>query len=127
MEQAEPQAVIESYMEAFEAKDLPRCLAFFDDEAEVEFMFSNYRGKQAIEEWHQERFDAGIQVSSFEVVEAEEDTVVVHLDGTSRRLQMFKIPSLKGTGTFRIERGQIQEARFAARKGFAGNMNWLFR
>jgi hypothetical protein len=127
MQHENPQAVIEAYLQAFESRDIPACLSFYGDDAVVEFMSGTYRGKQAIEDWHKERFEAGLQILELDGINVDGDEVVVELVATSKRLKTFRINSLKGTGTFQVDDGQIKQAQFAARKGFAGNMSWLFR
>jgi hypothetical protein len=126
MQDLDPRAVVEAYIATFESGDVPQCVGFFTQDAVIEFGLGTYRGKQAIEEWHRERFDADLQLISLDGIEAEGDTVVIQVVGTSRRLRSFRIDSLKGTGTFLILEGKIKEARFAPSAGFAGHMNWLF-
>lgn len=127
MQETDPRAVIEAYLQAFEARDVPQCVAFYAEDAVIEFAFGTYRGKQAIEDWHKERFDAGLQLISLDSIEVEGDTVVIQVVATSRRLKSFRINSLKGTGTFLVQEGKIKGAKFAPRKGFAGHMHWQFR
>jgi len=127
MQDTDPQAVIEAYLQTFDAEDMSQCVEFYTEDAVIEFAFGTYRGKQAIEGWHKERFDADVHLVSLDSIEAEGDTVVIQVVATSRRLKRFRIDSLKGTGMFLVREGKIKEARFAPRRGFADHMNWLFR
>jgi hypothetical protein len=127
MHETGPQAVIEAYLQTFKAEDASRCIEFFTEDAVVEFASGTYLGKQAIEGWHKERFDAGLQLIGIESIQVEGDTVVIQVVATSLRLKRFRIDSLKGTGTFLVQEGKIREAKFAPRTGFADHMSWLFR
>lgn len=118
---------VEAYFEAFEAKDVDRCVEFYAPDAVVDFAFTTHSGHEAIRTWHQERFDAGLEIIELENVTVTGSEVLLHIVATSRVLKNFKINSLKGSATFQFEDDQIKSAKFAARKGFAGNMSWLFK
>ena len=127
MRESTQQAMIEAYVTAFRERDLPQCMSFYSEDATVKFIFGTYRGKQAIEKWHEDRFANDLQLINLENVSVDGETIVVHLHATSRRLKLFGIKSVKGTGTFLIQDGHIKEAKFAPRKGVASHMDWQFR
>ncbi|GAB4558283.1 MAG: hypothetical protein Kow0047_03260 [Anaerolineae bacterium] len=109
-------AVLNSYLEAIEARDLDRCMSFYTDDAVVHFGMGVYRGAKSITDWHRERFDADLHVLEMDRVEAGQDQVTCELVVTSRRLKAWRINTLRGKGTFTFRDGKIAEARF----GLAG-------
>ncbi len=122
-----PAAVVEAYRAAFERKDLATCVGLFDDDATIRFLFSTYRGKAAIEEWHAARFAAEVEILSVDGMKVDGEIVELLAAATSAPLRRFRIPKVKGKVTFRVREGRITEARFAPRAGVASHMDWQFR
>jgi hypothetical protein len=117
VEEMDPRTVVEAYLQAFDARDLPRCMEFYDDDASLTFGLALFRGRQAIEQWHKDRFAADMRILQLEDIEAHADTVVIRAVVTSKKLRLFKVASLGGTGTFLIQRGKIKEVRFEGQIG----------
>jgi len=109
------QTLIDSYLEAFRARDLDRCMSFFDDEATLKFVSGVYNGRQPIEDWHKERFAADLKILSIDSVNVDGDTVKVDLMLASKRLQFFRLPSLAARATIRLDNNKIREAHFGPR------------
>jgi hypothetical protein len=107
--------VVRAYLDAFAARDLARCLERFAPAATLHFAGGVYRGREAIEDWHQERFKADLRLIRLDDIRAEGELVVVEATATSRRLQLFKIDSLAGLVTFRLDEDLIVEAEFGLR------------
>lgn len=124
MEEMDPRTVVEAYLQAFNARDLPGCIEFYDDDASLTFGPGFFRGRQAIEQWHKDRFAADMRLLELEDIEVRGDTVVVRGVATSKRLRAFKIGSLGGTGTFLIQQGKIKELRFEGRIGASTQIEW---
>lgn len=119
--------LVRAYREAFDRRDLAACVGYFDEDATIRFLFSTYHGRDAIEQWHSDRFAADVQLVGMETVRAEGDTVSVDAQATSKRLRLFRIDKVKGTVTFRVRDGRFAEAKFAARMGSSGHLDWQFR
>lgn len=117
MEEMDPRTVVEAYLQAFDARDLPRCIEFYDDDASLRFGPGLFQGKQDIEQWHKDRFAADMRIVELEDIEVHGETVIVRGLVASKRLRIFKIRSLGGTGTFLIRQGEIEEVRFEGRLG----------
>ena len=79
----------------------------------IRFEDALYRGKQAIEEWHKERFVADLRVLDIEEVRPEGNEVIVTLIVASKNLKVWNINRLNGTIAFLFHEGKIQEARFS--------------
>lgn len=109
------QALIDSYLEAFRARDLDRCVGYFDDNASLKFVSGVYNGRQAIEDWHKERFAAELKILSIDSVNVDGDTVKIDLMLASKRLQFFRLPSLAARATIRLDNNKIKEAHFGPR------------
>lgn len=112
------QEVVNNYLEAFEARDLTRCLAFFNDDAVLYFTTGRFPGKKAIEQWHQDRFKGGMRIKEIEEVEIQDNTVVVHAVATSPKLKLVRIDDLRGTASFVINQGKFSEVRMGLRRGY---------
>ena len=113
----ELKAAAQAYLEAFEARDLPSCLSFYADDATLLFQTALYKGREALETWHKERFSADLHLVRLERMTVEHDRIVIEAVGTSNRLRAWKIASISGRVTLSFEGGKIREARFAARMG----------
>jgi hypothetical protein len=120
-------AMVDAYRRNFEGRDLAGCVAFFADDAVIKFLFGSYQGRQAIEDWHRDRFDADVRILRIEGMAVEPGKVAVHAVATSRRLKQFRIGEVKGTLTFRIEDGRFKEAVLSARKGVPSHLDWQFQ
>jgi hypothetical protein len=107
--------VVRAYLDAFAARDLPGCLERYAPTATIHFAGGVYRGPEAIEDWHRERFKADLRLVHLEDIRDEGELVVVEATATSRRLQLFKIDSLAGLVTFRLDDNLIVEAEFGLR------------
>ncbi|MEA3337606.1 MAG: nuclear transport factor 2 family protein [Chloroflexota bacterium] len=111
----ELQALAMDYLEAFEARDLERCVAFYDDSATVVFHVGRYEGKEAITTWHQDRFGADLQLLSMDGTSALGDTVTIDATATSKRLKAWRIPSLAAKVEFTFDGDLITYAKFGLR------------
>jgi hypothetical protein len=109
------ETVLRSYLEAFEARDLARCLQFFAEDATIGFHVSAFRGRRGVEEWHRARFAAEARVVRIDRMTIEADRAVVDAVATSRTLEAWKVGELKGRVRFFFEGGRIVRAEFALR------------
>ncbi len=121
------QKIVLDYQDAFKQRDLAKCMSFFCDDATVKFLFATYKGCKAIAKWHEDRFDANLQLLNLESIQVDRNKVVLNLTATSKRLDTFNIKSMKGTGTYIIENGLIAKVTYSPRRGIASHMDWHFR
>jgi len=125
MQEIDPRTVVEAYLQAFEARDLPRCLDFYDEDATLTFGPGGvFRGQKSIEQWHKDRFAADFRLLSLEEIEVNGDTVTIRGVATSRKLKAFKINTLGGKGTFLIQAGKIKKAQLEGRVGASTHIEW---
>ena len=80
-----------------------------------EFQSGIFKGREAIAEWHRDRFAAGFQVVDLERVTATGETVVVEAAIASARLRAWKISKLGGKATLVFDAGLIKEVRMTPR------------
>lgn len=121
----DPKGIAEAYMQAFEARDLGRCVDFYDPGATLFFGPGGvFRGIQSIEQWHKDRFAADFRLLGVGEIEVDGDTVTIQGIATSRKLRAFKINSLGGKGTFTIQAGKITKAHFEGRLGASTTIEW---
>ena len=106
---------VDSYLAAFEARDVDACLAFFDAEAKLDFQLSMFEGKEAIEAWHRDRFAANLRLVKLERITVRRDTVTIDAVAASDRLSAWNVPALPGRVTLQFADGKIVKCRFAAR------------
>jgi hypothetical protein len=107
--------IVRDYLDAFEGRNLEKCLDFYRDDAYIKFHLGNYNGKGAVEQWHRDRFDADMHMLDLEKISIDGNRVTVHGVITSEKLRAWKIKSLSGSVTFLFEDGKIREAKFAMR------------
>lgn len=104
-----------AYLMAFEARDIDQCMTFYDDDASVSFVQSDYKGKEQIEEWHKERFAADLRVVRLEKVTVDGNTVVLAAVVTSKRLKAWKLNAIHGTVTTLFKGSKIKDLKFGMR------------
>jgi hypothetical protein len=105
----------DSYLAAFEARDLEGCLAFFDDAAKLDFQMAMFEGKEAIEAWHRDRFAANLRLVKLERITIRRETVTIDAVAASDRLAAWNVQALPGRVTLQFANGKIVSCRFAAR------------
>lgn len=113
--QADLKALAQAYLDAFDAQDLERCLGFFNDNATIDFNMTNYSGRQAITDWHKDRFAANLKLVRLNKITVNGDTVVVDAVATSKRLAAWKVKAISGRVTMRFADGKIISGKLAAR------------
>jgi len=119
----DPQKVVEAYLQAFEARDLSRCVEFYDEEGLLifgppAFGLGRFRGKEAIEQWHKDRFAGGMRVVKVEDIQVNSDTVTVKAVASSPVLKAIQLDDFRGTASFIIRQGKIKEVRLGLRTGY---------
>lgn len=112
---ADLEALTREYLAAFDARDLEKCLTFFDDGATIDFQNVEYEGRESIAEWHQERFQANLRLNKIDNVRVKGNTVTVDAVASSDRLAAWKISSLKSRIEAKFEDGKIREVKLTAR------------
>ena len=110
-------ARVKAYLEAFDARNLTQCLDFYADDAVLTFHTGVYKGRQAIETWHKERFAADLRLIRLEGIAVRGNTATVEGTAASNRLRAWRISSINGIITFVFENDKVREAKFAARMG----------
>jgi hypothetical protein len=108
-------ALAQAYLDAFHARDLDRCLEFFTDDASIDFNKTMYTGRQAIGEWHKDRFAADLKMVKMTSMTEAGDTVVVDGAIASKRLAAWRVTAVSGRVTIRFVNGKIQSGKLAPR------------
>jgi hypothetical protein len=109
------EAIVKHYLEAFDNRDLSKCLEFFAEDARIDFAMGVYKGSKAIEEWHSKRFEADLRVLRVERIQTKGDAVTVDAIVTSKVAKAWKFPSVAGAVTFVFDQGKIKEGKFQLR------------
>lgn len=112
------QSRVREYLEAFHARDLDRCMSAFAGDAVIHFHTSTFSGRDALVEWHKERFVADLRMEKLEAISTRGDTVTVEASATSKRLRAWKLNSVSGSMAVRFADGRIQELRFGVNLDF---------
>jgi uncharacterized protein (TIGR02246 family) len=115
MQEVSVQDVVKEYMAAFEARDLDRCLSFFNDDATLEFVTATYHGKTQLAEWHNTRFSADVKITNLDDIKVDGEVVTINGVITSKRLKAWRINHLSGKAIFRVRNGKISELKFGLR------------
>jgi len=124
MEEIDLKTIVEAYLQAFDARDMPRCMTFYDEDATLTFGPGSFQGKKAIERWHKDRFAADMRLVKLEEIEVQSNTVIVQGVATSRLLKRLKVGTLSGTATFQLQGDKIKELAFDARIGASTEIGW---
>jgi ketosteroid isomerase-like protein len=115
-------ALAESYLEAFHARDLDRCMEFFTDDSNVDFNMTMYTGRQAITDWHKDRFAADLKMVKKNSVSVDGDTVTIDGAITSKRLSAWRVKALSGRVTILFANGKIKNGKLSPRMTNPFNM-----
>lgn len=113
--EADLKALAEAYLDAFHKRDLDRCVDFFSDDASIDFNMTAYKGRQAIVDWHKDRFEADLKMLRLNNITVKGDTVTVDGVATSKRLVAWKAKSIAGRVTMRFVDGKIKSGKLSAR------------
>lgn len=116
--------IVEDYLQAFDTRDISKCLEFYHEDATLRFGPGLFQGRQSIEQWHKARFAADMRIIELEEIEVLNNTVVVQGVVTSKRLKAFKIGTLAGRGTFVFQQDRIKELEFEGRIGASAQIEW---
>lgn len=112
MQTADPKVIVQSYLDAFSARDLPRCVEFYSDDAKIHFPPTSYQGREPVTSWHKGRFDANAQLARIDNIAADGEVVTVQGAITSKRLKAWRIGQLAGRALFTVRDSKITELRF---------------
>jgi hypothetical protein len=115
LDEAAMRAAVDSYLAAFDARDVEGCLAFFDEAATLDFQMSMFEGRDAIEAWHRDRFAANLRLIKLERITIRRETVTIDAVAASDRLAAWNVHALPGRVTLQFANGKIVNCRFAAR------------
>ena len=116
MSETDLMAVVRDYLAAMENRDMEACLAFFTDDAEIDFQEGRFVGQEGVREWHEDRFLADLRLLEIEEMRREEtDRVEVDVVVASEALRVWRMDRLAGTVTFAFRGDKIQEATFGLR------------
>jgi ketosteroid isomerase-like protein len=123
MQETGHEGIVRAYLQAFEERDLERCMAFYHHDGllvfgPAAFGLGQFRGSEAIEQWHRDRFSGGMRVTEIDEVTVEGDTVTVKAVATSPVLKSIHLDDFRGTATFVLEEGLIRELRMGLRRGY---------
>ena len=120
--QIDLKALAEAYLEAFHARDLERCMEFFTEDSNVDFNMTMYTGRQAITDWHKDRFAADLKMVKKNSVTVNGDTVTIDGAISSKRLSAWRVKALSGRVTMRFEDGKIKNGKLSPRMTNPFNM-----
>ena len=113
--EADLKALAEAYLDAFHKRDLERCVEFFSEDATIDFNMTAYKGRQAVIDWHKDRFEADLKMLRLNNITVKGDTVTVDGVATSKRLVAWKAKSIAGRVTMRFVDGKIKSGKLSAR------------
>ena len=109
------ETIIKAYFEAFEQRDLARCVEFYAEDARIDFVRGIFQGMQDIEQWHKDRFKADVEVSRIDEIKLDGETVTVDMVGTSKVARAWKLNKVAGRGAFTFDQGKIKDVKFSLR------------
>lgn len=108
--------LVRAYLAVLDERNLEACLAYFTDDAEIDFQDGRFVGLEGVREWHEERFLADLRLTEIEDMRLEaDDKVVVDAVVTSNTLRAWRIDNLTGTVTFSFRGEKIRAASFGLR------------
>ena len=111
------EALARGYLEAFEARDLAGCMAFYLPDSVVYFGPGTYACGPAIEEWHKDRFAADLRLTQLQDVTRHGETVTANVVATSDKIRAWGLDRLEATVAITFQEDRVREARFSMREG----------
>ncbi len=115
MTEIDLQSRVREYLEAFDGRNLDKCLDLYADDAVLNFQNSVYAGRESITDWHRERFEADLRLVRLDNIFTDGETVTLEGVATSNRLRAWKIKSVNGVMTVRFAGDKIQELSFGVK------------
>lgn len=113
--ETELKALAKAYLDAFDAQDVARCMEFFTEDSSIDFNTTVYTGRQAIEAWHKDRFEANLKMVNLKGVSVKGDTVTVDGTVSSKRLAAWRIKALNGRVIMKFADGKIKYGKLSPR------------
>jgi hypothetical protein len=107
------ESIARDYLEALRNRDVTRCMELYADDAVISAMNGDFRGKAEIEKWHKDRFEAELEILRVHQITSKDDSVTVDGVVTTKRLRFWRIDSVRGTTTLKIDKGRIKGVTFA--------------
>jgi ketosteroid isomerase-like protein len=108
-------ATVQEYLEAYDRRDLDRCIQFFAEDATIRFAMGTFRGRQAIEEWHKDRFAADMRVLGVDEIRVQNDKVIVDLVAASNTSRAWGFDAVDARVTVTFRQGKVRQAEFGLR------------
>jgi hypothetical protein len=106
---------VKAYLEAYDERDLDGCLDFFAEDAIINFAMGVFRGRPAIEEWHQDRFKADLRITRIDKIKVKGEKVTVDGVITSKTAKAWGFDSVAGRATLQFQNGKIRQVKFGLR------------
>ena len=103
---------VEEFVDAFEARDLDRCLCFFTDDACVHFLGDDHAGKEALRSWLQERFDANLRIVKLRGIDVDGNRAILRGELDSDRIRAWPASSISGIMTIEFEGDLFKDIEF---------------
>ncbi|MEW6442568.1 MAG: nuclear transport factor 2 family protein [bacterium] len=117
MTERDLKAVALAYLEAFDRRDLERCMEFFVSDAVIHFGPGVYAGRDAILEWHRDRFEADLRLTRLDRVVLEGDTVSANVNAVSDKIKLYGVDSVDAKVSLAFRGEKIREAYFSLLQG----------
>jgi hypothetical protein len=108
-------SLVKSYLDAFEARDVDRCMTFFTEESSIDFQNTVYKGLEQVRDWHKDRFEANLRLTKLEGILVKGNTVKVDCVAASDRLSAWNVKALPGRLTVKFDGDKVKEGKLEAR------------
>lgn len=115
MQNADLEATTRSYLVFYDQRDLQACMRFFAEDATIHFAMGTYRGREAIEGWHRDRFEADLRVLEIEEARVQDSTVVLDVVATSKTSRAWNFETFAGRVIVSFDQAKIADAQFKLR------------
>ena len=109
------ETIILAYLKSFEFREVSSCVGFFAEDGFIHFQMATFRGRESIERWHVDRFEADARIERVESMRVNGDTVIIDAAVSSKQLAAWRIPSISGQLTVRFQDTKIKEFTLSRR------------
>ena len=109
--------IVRHYLWKLAKHDLAGCLDHFTDDSVLEVRAGIERGREAIERWHKERFQANLAILSLDLVKETGNQTTAEFTMTSDRLAGRRMEHLPVRLSVTIDNGKIVAAQLKLRLG----------
>lgn len=109
------EAILRNLLDAFEERDLERCMVSLTDDAQIAWLDRTYNGSAEIKQWLDERFSAGLRIVDVNRLTTEDESATLDFVAASDRLRKMGLQTIKARAKVNFQGDKVSKAKFGLR------------